>query len=85
MNELSWEEWIKLGEAMKKAYDLLLEKLVESKSKTGARARKLEKAIKSMVIIQDILDDLVFQAFPDKPTDVLVKVFYGPQHPEGEN
>lgn len=77
--DLTWKEWVQLGEAMKKANKLLIKKLVEIKPKSGDRARRLRKAVKSIGVVRHTLDILVIEAFPDKTR--VGHIFYGPEHP----
>ena len=79
--DLTWEDWVKIGEAMKKLSGYLLNKHVNTKPKTGAKARRLEQIYNRLVKLRCSLDDLVCEAFPNK--EDAIHVFYG-RHPNEE-
>lgn len=91
LEQLTWEEWVTLGKNTEKLRELLMSeyilvsnlirhrphKLKLSKGLLKDRRRKLDKAIKGIEIGKDVLDDIVFEKFPKKDFNLLVRVFYG--------
>ena len=75
--ELTWGEWVEMGEQMKKADRLLLGELgkLKPRSKTKAEAKRLRGALRSLGVVRCVLDDLAVKVFPDKPD--AIHIFYG--------
>ena len=73
----TWEEWVEMGEQMKKAYRFLME---ESKkyNKTSERARDIKEIMKGLDMVRNVLDGLVCAAFPNHYPELPTDVFYGP-------
>jgi hypothetical protein len=72
---LKWEEWVAMGEQMKKARLLLMDEALKY-NKTSERARHIRRAIKGLEIAMCKLDDLIYVEFPDHEPPA-THVFYG--------
>lgn len=78
----TWDEWVAMGEQIKKARQLLLDKLHELLSgdhQAREQVEGLRKALNGLQVTQCKLDDLLCAAFPDKADEDITKVFYGDQ------
>lgn len=86
LEQLTWDEWIELGKSANNIRNLLMaesEVYYPSAARrtplAKARVRKLKKALKGIDVIKDVLDDIIFEKFPEKDTNLLTRVFYGVQ------
>jgi hypothetical protein len=79
--ELTWEEWVQMGEQFKKANEFLVKETVNTTPKSGPKARKLRRAMNGLDAIRSTLDDLVCAAFFRDKGDAVGHLFYGSQHP----
>lgn len=78
--KLTWSEWVEMGKQVKKAHKLLLDELVETRPKSGAKAKKLMKALKNLNAVASVLDDLVVEACSDR--EDASHVFFGENVPK---
>lgn len=75
-DELTWEEWVELGNTIKKTHSLLINESFKY-PKSSPKARKINSTIKAIVRVKDSLDEILHEKFSDKNTDELEHIFYG--------
>ncbi len=79
---MNFEKWVEIGEMAKTINQAIVKEMVESEyNKTSKEMRWLRSASKAMTKMRDKLDNLVFEQYPDKPTQELCNVFYGARAP----
>jgi len=75
---VNFEKWVEIGEMAKTINQAIVKEMVESEyNKTSKEMRWLRSANKAMTKMRDKLDNLVFEQYPDKPTQELCNIFYG--------
>ncbi len=79
---MDYEKWLEIGNMTKTIYQAIVDEIVGGKyNKTSKEMRWLRSASKAMTKMRDKLDNLVFEQYPDKPTQELCNVFYGARAP----
>jgi len=73
---MNLEEWREVGKMAKKIRAAILNEL-PNYPKNSPIYRSLERAKKSMEVVRDKLDNVVFEQFPEESTEKLAKIFYG--------
>ena len=80
--ELAWDDWVSIGKAFKKLNVFLTKAVVNTKPKTGERAKKLRRMEEAFNRLQSDLDDLVCSKFTkEKGANAAMSVFYGEESP----
>lgn len=77
---ISFEQWIELGRQLKAVRAYLMDehiRLANEYGKSKPPAKKYERALAGIERVRDVLDDKVFDLFPEKSTQELAGVFYG--------
>ncbi len=74
---MNFEKWVEIGEMAKTINQAIVNEMVEGGyNKTSKEMRWLRSASKAMTKMRDKLDNLVFELYPEKPTQELCNVFY---------
>ena len=78
---MRFEEWIHLGNLLKKSKNILMGEYLKY-SKSSFEGKRINQALDWIGKVDDKLDDVVCQQFPDEIT--AISVFYGPIRKEGD-
>ena len=74
---MNWENWVKLGAEMKTLRATLM-KGKNNDPRPRSKKPEWKTALTHLESARDLLDDAVFDTFPEKTTNELAYVFYGP-------
>jgi len=73
---MNLDEWREVGQMIKKVRLAIMNEL-PNHHKSSSTYSYLMRALKSIDVVKDKLDKVVFEQFPGQPTEELAKIFYG--------
>jgi hypothetical protein len=75
--ELTWEDWVNIGNAFKKLDAYLLKASVYTRPKSSPEAKKFTRLLNNFGKVRCELDNLVCAKYGKEKGDIVTSVFYG--------
>jgi hypothetical protein len=78
---MSYDEFVENGTNLKKLH-LFVMNLERDNTKSSKKTQRVIKATKLILKLKDVLDDILYDSFPDKEGQELSHVLYGESEEE---